>query len=113
MSLTDQLRAWWPAAAPAVRAKPDARAELALCAQRSVCAAMRLQAEVFEQGRALTHGDLEDHRAEILGDLLTTLDALSPGMGEAFLAAMHPLTVSYSADETAAPVSARHMVMPC
>jgi hypothetical protein len=110
--LAEQLRAWWPTATPAVRTKPDARAELALCAQRSVCAAMRLQTKVMERGVALTHRDLEDHRSQILGDLLTTLDTVSPGMGEAFMAAMHPLTTSYAADEAAATVSARRRVKP-
>lgn len=102
MNLADQIRQWWPTATAARPAKPDARAELALCAQRSVCAAMRLQGEVMQRGRVLTHHDLEDHRSQILGDLLATLDKVSPGMGEAFMAAMHPLTTSYAADEAAA-----------
>lgn len=95
MSLATDLRRWWPsaqvaAAAKQPLAKPDALAELALCAQRSVCTAMQLQAAAFERGVQPGHQALEDHRTAVLGDLLTTLDGVSPGLGAAFMAALYP-----------------------
>jgi hypothetical protein len=44
----------------------------------------------MSEGEALTHDCLTDHRTEVVGELLDTIDRIDPGLGETLMRAMFP-----------------------
>ncbi len=64
--------------------------EVLLMLQTAEHKAARLQ--VRAEANHVPVGDLEDHRTEVIGELLDALNRCHPGLGERLQAAMYPLT---------------------
>jgi hypothetical protein len=59
-------------------------AELRLCADRAACMAQQRR-PLFAAGLGI-----EDHRTQVIGELLDALDRVDPGLGDTLLHAMYP-----------------------
>lgn len=66
-----------------------AQEELATCALRCLQRGTGLLAARMA-GMPISAGDLEDHRTEVIGELLDALNRAQPGLGDTFQAAMYP-----------------------
>lgn len=71
-------------------------AELLLVADKADMKAAHLRA-TRDAGGNVPYGVTEDHRTEMLGDLLDAIDRGHPGLGTRLQTAMHPLTTDEEA----------------
>lgn len=69
--------------------RTHAQEELATCALRCLQRSTGLLAGHMA-GVSISAGDLEDHRTEVIGELLEALNRVQPGLGDTFQAAMYP-----------------------
>lgn len=72
---------------------PTLVAELRLVLINAEADALILRA-ARDAGRQVPDGTLEDHRTNVLGEVLTAIESAVPGMGNRLQAAMYPFTAN-------------------
>jgi len=91
-------------------------AALLLAIRHAEDAAALLRAERALGGRPIGWGVLEDHRVEVLGEIIGSLDAVEPGFSRRVFAAMYPFSEAEDDDDgtpDAAPPAASLLCGAC